>query len=84
MRLNKIGKFTVLNLLATVVIVVASFFIFSVLLKDNLFINFVKDAENKTLDYRQEILSNKKNTFLAKENIAIVTIDDVSFEYLCD
>lgn len=83
-RLNKIGKISVLNLFASIMIIFAVGLILGFLAKNNLFVNFIKDAENKSFDYRQEIISKKRSNFTAKENIAIVTIDDVSFEYLWD
>ena len=82
--LKKFGKITVLNALATTVIILATSLILGFLAKNSLFINFIKDAENKSFDYRQEIISHKRNNFTAKENIAVITIDDVSFEYLWD
>jgi len=54
------------------------------LAKNSMITDFIRDAENKSFDYRQEIISKKRSNFVAKENIAIVTIDDVSFEYLWD
>ena len=82
--MKKLGRITVLNIFASAMIVLAAALIIGVLAKNSLFINFIRDAENKTFDYRQEIVSKKRSTFLAKENISIVTIDDVSFEYLWD
>ena len=82
--MNKFGKITGINIFASSLIVLALVFIIAILAKNSLFVNFIRDAENKTFDYRQEIISKKRSTFLAKENISIVTIDDVSFEYLWD
>ena len=82
--MNKIGKVTVLNVIAFAMITLAVGIIISFLAKNSLFINFINDAENKSFDYRQELVSKKRSSFSAKENIAIVTIDDVSFEYLWD
>ena len=82
--MKKFGKITGINIFALSLIVLAVAFIVGVLAKNSLFVNFIRDAENKTFDYRQEIISKKRSSFLAKENISIVTIDDVSFEYLWD
>lgn len=82
--MKKLGKITGVNIFASLLIALAGAFIIGVLAKNSLFVNFVRDAENKTFDYRQEIVSKKRSTFSAKENISIVTIDDVSFEYLWD
>ena len=82
--MKKFGKITGINIFALSLIVLAVAFIVGVLAKNSQFVNFIRDAENKTFDYRQEIISKKRSSFLAKENISIVTIDDVSFEYLWD
>ena len=82
--MKKLGKITGINILASALIILAGAFIIGVLAKNSLFVNFIRDAENKTFDYRQEIVSKKRSTFLGKENISIVAIDDVSFEYLWD
>lgn len=84
MRLNKIGKISVLNFFALLMIVLATGLGIWFLTKNNMIVDFVRDAENKSFDYRQEVVSKKRSNFVAKENIAIVTIDDVSFEYLWD
>lgn len=84
MRLNKIGKISVLNFFALLMIVLATGLGIWFLTKNNMIVDFVRDAENKSFDYRQEVVSKKRSNFIAKENIAIVTIDDVSFEYLWD
>ena len=82
--MNKIGKISVLNFFALLMIVLATGLGTWFLAKNNMIVDFVRDAENKSFDYRQEIVSKKRSNFTAKENIAIVTIDDVSFEYLWD
>ncbi len=82
--MSKIGKITVLNILASVMIIFTAIIVFWLLAKNNLFTDFIKDAENKSFDYRQRVLAKRKDTFLAQNNIAIITIDDVSFEYLWD
>ena len=82
--MSKLGKVTVLNALACVMIVFTTAIVFLLLAKNNLFTDFIKDAENKSFDYRQKVLAGRKDTFLAKNNISVVTVDDVSFEYLWD
>ncbi len=82
--MSKIGKVTVLNIFACVMIVFTAVIVFWLLAKNNLFTDFIKDAENKSFDYRQKVLAGRKNHFLARNSISVVTIDDVSFEYLWD
>ncbi len=82
--MSKIGKVTVLNILACAMIIFTAVVVFWLLAKNNLFTDFIKDAENKSFDYRQKVLTGKKSNFLTKNNISVVTVDDVSFEYLWD
>ena len=82
--MSKIGKVTVLNILACTMIIFTAVVVFWLLAKNNLFTDFIRDSENKSFDYRQKVLASRKNNFLAKNNIAVITVDDVSFEYLWD
>ncbi len=82
--MKKIENVTLLNILASALIIFTAAIVFWFLAKNNIFTNFIQDAENKSFDYRQRLLSERKDTFLNKNNISIVTIDDVSFEYLWD
>lgn len=82
--MSKIGKVTVLNIFACAMIIFTAVVVFWLLAKNNLFTDFIKDAENKSFDYRQKVLAGRKSNFLAKNNISVVTVDDVSFEYLWD